>query len=356
MVLNTGYYGGFSESSSISVGGVYRTSQYDNTANMMEACYRLSEETNLNFDLYNKRIAYIESCYLRENGREMIYEEFDIKGIVSRVIEFIKSWLEKVLSVIRRAIAEMSARIAGFKNAFGIKKDKLKKTKGIFKDSDEYKDQNYLAVNLGNATLYTDFSWLRDFDTGVDEADDEDMDMDKAIGEIFSKMKFPTATGMESFKFETRKDISTSNLMDKICGADIDITKSVVSKYDGKFLANVLFENKTIKNLNDLAKKAKNSADGALKAFKDKANKQVKNDSVDKNDAARGIHHMSVFVNYALAANNNLVTVYLSILVKQLGMANRLAKIYLKNNNKTDEDEKEGAKDSAPTAESFRFI
>lgn len=357
MVLNTGYYGGFSESSSISVGGVYRTSQYDNTANMMEACYRLSEETNLNFDLYNKRIAYIESKYLRENGREMIYEEFDIQGIVSRVIEFIKSWLEKVLSVIRRAIAEMSARIAGFKNAFGIKKDKLKKVKGIFKDTDEYKDKNYLGVDIGKASLYTDFSNFKELNHQGIADNDEDLDADGFVANEFSKIKFPDSTGgMSSYKFETRKDISTSNLMDKICGADIDITKSVVSKYDGKFLTNTLFENKTIKNLNDLAKKAKNSADSALKVFKDKANKQVKNDSLDRNDAAKSVHYLSVVINYLLAGNNNLVTVYLSILVKQLGMANRLAKIYLKNNNKTDEDEKEGTKDSAPTAESFRFI
>ena len=355
MVLNTGYYGGFSESSSISVGGVYRTSQYDNTANMMEACYRLSEETNLNFELYNKRIAYIESCYLRENGREMIYEEFDIKGIVSRVIEFIKSWLEKVLSVIRRAIAEMSARIAGFKNTFGIKKDSLKKIdKGVFKTNDEYKDKNYLKVELEKATLVSDFDSIRNGSTTAE--DDEDVDIDKDVAEEFSKLKIPTTTGLRAIKIETRKDISTSNLMDNICGKDIDIDESIATKYSGKELANILFENKIIKNLNDLAKKAKNSADAALKAFKEKANKGIKKDSNDKTDTARAIHAASVKVNYILAGNNNLITVYLSILVKQLGMANRLAKIFLKNKNKKDEGEKEGAKDSAPTAESFRFI
>lgn len=355
MVLNTGYYGGFSESSSISVGGVYRTSQYDNTANMMEACYRLNEETNLNFELYNKRIAYIESCYLRENGREMIYEEFDIKGIVSRVIEFIKSWLEKVLSVIRRAIAEMSARIAGFKNAYGVKKDSLKKiSNGVFKDTDEYKDKDYLSVDLGKVPLVTDFNSIRNASTTAE--DDEDVDIDADVAKEFSALKYPT-TGkkMKSINIETRKDISTSNLMDQICGADIDINSAIATKYDGKKLADVLFENNTIKNLNDLAKKAKNSADSALKAFKDKANKGIKKDSNDKTDTARAIHAASVKVNYILAGNNNLVTVYLSILVKQLGMANRLAKIFLKNKGKKDE-EKEGAKDSAPTAESFRFI
>lgn len=343
MVLNTGYYGGFSESSSISVGGLYRTSQYDNTANMMEACYRLSEETNLNFELYNKRIAYIESKYLRENGREMIYEEFDIQGIVSRVIEFIKSWLEKILSVLKRAVAEMSARIAGFKNTFGVKKDSLKKlTKCVFKETDQYKDKDYLSVDLGNAALVSDFD--------LSSETDDNYNPDEEVVKAFNGIKLPASGGEQSDnKFTTRKDISTSNLMDVLCGSDVDITASVAAKYDGKKLYNILFENKMIKHINDLAKKAKNSADGALKSFKDSSNKQVRSKSLDKNDAAKSIHNMSVYINYVLAGNNNLVTVYLSILVKQLGMANRLAKIYLKN-------DKGDGKEGAPTTESFSFI
>lgn len=300
---------------------------YSSCTSYMEAAFQCMQECEINWNTLNERLAMNELAYLQENGREIVYEEEAKQNLIQKGIELVKSWLSKILGVLKKFAAEISARVANMTKTLGNKKLTADATWPADAKVNDY-DYNKAAAAIKSLSF---INFKGDFSTNEDLHGQADL-VDSGI---YSTVQ--TWTG------EKGATASVKQIKDKVLGSKVDITGT--GTYSAANVIAVITKfSDGIKAVNDDAARAKQTANEMIKSLKaiKPSRKEMKDDDA-KNGEAKVIHAALSNITKINALNTTLVTAKLNILVGQLNLNKKIASIFLKNSKKK-EDKKDEKK------------
>lgn len=85
--------------------------RYELNTSVMEYAVNLINENELFIEKLNMAILAEEYVYLKENGKEMVWEAVDIRSIISKAIEWFRNMLSKISTMANSVIAKIQSQL-----------------------------------------------------------------------------------------------------------------------------------------------------------------------------------------------------------------------------------------------------
>lgn len=282
---------------------------YSHCLTVDEACMEALQETQYEYDAFERALYEAEVEYVQENGTAMVYTEASVGEMVSKAVDAVKEWLKRILGVLDRFMHEVASKI------------QLMRTK-IFRG-------NKQKIEAGKWNAAWNFKGTDYFGNGVDKFLETPL-VGSGEGGLLGSYKINSRSNVK-YAADTRldpKDISIRDWKEDHF-KEITIDEAYVNQLKPlETIRSGYAEGLTkVKKQKDAAKKAANEL---IKQIK-----KVRSEDSSADDNAKKIYNDAIkAVGKTNAMNTSIITLKLTILMGRLNQAYKCAGILTRSNGK----------------------
>lgn len=285
---------------------------YSHCLTVDEACMEALQETQYEYDAFERALYEAEVEYVQEHGAAMVYTEASVGEMVEKAVDAVKEWLKRIMGVLDRFMHEVASKIQLMRTKI-FRGNKQKIEAGRWQSSWDFKGIDYYAESVKK---FMASPLIGSGEKGLGFKDIKTRAMVGLAGHVLDGKSKGTDFSIRDWKEDNLKETTIGEAyvnelkpLDMIRNGYADGLKEVKKQKDAAKKA----ANELIKNIKEVRSNDKDSAD----------------------DKAKDTYKFAInAIGKINAHNTSIITLKLTILMGRLNQAYKCAGILTRSNGK----------------------